>query len=53
MPPPLRAFKHELARARRHGYPLTGLLLDVDNFKRINDNYGSSLLGWASAASAR
>lgn len=32
----------ELARARRHGFGLVLLLLDVDHFKRINDSMGHS-----------
>ncbi|NIR29907.1 MAG: sensor domain-containing diguanylate cyclase [Gammaproteobacteria bacterium] len=35
-----RRLPEEIARARRHGQPLSGLLLDVDHFKRINDAYG-------------
>jgi len=30
----------ELQRARRNGEPLTLLMVDIDNFKRINDNHG-------------
>jgi diguanylate cyclase (GGDEF)-like protein len=30
----------ELARARRHKLSLSIILLDADNFKEINDNYG-------------
>jgi diguanylate cyclase (GGDEF)-like protein/PAS domain S-box-containing protein len=30
----------EVARARRHGRPLSLLLLDIDHFKRVNDNHG-------------
>jgi diguanylate cyclase (GGDEF)-like protein len=31
---------HELKQARRHGYPLGCLLLDIDHFKKINDTLG-------------
>jgi diguanylate cyclase (GGDEF)-like protein/PAS domain S-box-containing protein len=30
----------ELSRARRHGTPLSALVLDVDHFKQINDSAG-------------
>lgn len=30
----------ELARARRHGWALTVLLIDIDHFKRVNDRFG-------------
>jgi len=30
----------EMARARRHGTPLSLMLYDVDHFKMINDNHG-------------
>ena len=34
------AFKVESARARRYGADMTFLLLDVDDFKRVNDSFG-------------
>lgn len=34
------AAEAEIARARRHGFGLVLLLLDVDHFKRINDGMG-------------
>jgi len=34
------ALENEMARSRRHGYPLSLALLDVDHFKLVNDNRG-------------
>ncbi len=32
--------RDEVARSRRHGDPLSVILLDVDDFKRVNDRHG-------------
>jgi two-component system cell cycle response regulator len=36
----LEAVDRERARSDRHAYPLSVLLLDIDHFKRTNDEYG-------------
>jgi len=33
-------FKTEFSRTRRHGHALTLLIIDLDLFKSVNDNYG-------------
>ena len=35
-----KQLEHEVARARRHGRPCGVLMMDVDDFKGVNDTYG-------------
>lgn len=32
--------EREIARTRRYNYPFSSLIIDIDRFKQINDNYG-------------
>ncbi len=36
----MQVFPHELVRARRYMKPLSIIMIDVDNFKKLNDTYG-------------
>jgi diguanylate cyclase (GGDEF)-like protein len=35
-----RRLEEEFARARRYGFPLSLLLVDIDHFKKVNDDHG-------------
>lgn len=35
-----QVFPQEMARARRYAKPLALIMIDIDNFKKINDTYG-------------
>ncbi len=37
------AMDFEIARTKRHGYPLSVALLDVDHFKQVNDKRGHAM----------
>jgi diguanylate cyclase (GGDEF)-like protein len=35
-----RRLQEEVGRTRRHGYALSGMYIDLDHFKSVNDRYG-------------
>ncbi len=35
--------ENEIARAKRYGHNMAIILLDIDNFKNVNDNYGHQI----------
>ncbi len=39
----MESLKRELHRARREVYPVTLMMLDVDHFKHLNDEYGHAI----------
>ncbi|MFN7197589.1 MAG: GGDEF domain-containing protein, partial [Hylemonella sp.] len=39
----LQACRQELARCRRHGRSMALLVMDVDHFKRVNDQHGHQM----------
>ncbi|MCB1841373.1 MAG: GGDEF domain-containing protein [Halioglobus sp.] len=39
----MRQLEVELSRAHRYGHPLSLLLLDIDDFKRLNDQHGHQM----------
>ena len=38
-----KAVKSEVSRAKRRGLPLSAILIDIDDFKLVNDEYGHTI----------